>query len=106
MTSNSSSLPIALIVGAASKISPAVLRIWMLLFWINPPVRNDIAGTLGRMQPRCQRYRDGSLKERLVSELEGAPVHPDGLFAPNLLVDPHGVFRRDVLRESGGRWSE
>ena len=24
------------------------------------PVRNDIAGTLGRMQPRCQRYRGGS----------------------------------------------
>ena len=68
------------------------------------PVNNDIAGILRRMQPRCQRYRGGSLEERLVSELEGAPVHPDRLFAPNLLVDPHGVFRRDVLRES--RWSE
>ena len=31
------------------------------------PVRNDIAGTLGRMQPRCQQYLGGSPRSRTTS---------------------------------------
>ena len=56
-------------------LTPQSLRSWQK-FWIElfatilfpdpgdaspqPPVRNDIAGTLRRMQPRCQQYRGGS----------------------------------------------
>ena len=34
---------------------------------VQRPVRNDIAGTLGRMQPRCQQYRGGSPRSRTTS---------------------------------------
>ena len=39
------------------------------------PVRNDIAGTLGRMQPRCQQYR-GSLRAAMRRSAHRPRAHP------------------------------
>ena len=43
------------------------------------PVRNDIAGIFGRMQPRCQRYRGSLLVEdtvRRAADAVDGPRHP------------------------------
>ena len=47
---------------------------------LHAPVRNDIDATLGRMQPRCQRYRGGSplrnLRDLHAKQLLGQAKQP------------------------------
>ena len=62
------------------------------------PVRNDVAGTLGRMQPRCQQYR-GDLHDEHPDHALKRPVDPI-IHSADIASEPrdNAAHRRRVVK--------